>query len=483
MRGSMLFAALLLAVAGMLHAEDLVLVDGRYLQVEVLEGDETRGLHVKLLHNGGRIWIPWNLIREEDRERLMVATNVKEEVREVTVEGVRLLTRSGDEWLGVLVEPGPDKLEEGSIPEKVVLHSEGRDVTFNGDVVRAIESAVIPALEAYTKEELYQRELERLDPGENDLQAWWDLAKFATAIGHYGKAIEGFLKVRELDPGYKEDYVTTQLARLEESLKNQRIEEALASARRKAQFHQYTRALSILDELLAMESLDPDLRYQAELRKKDVLKDRYEYYAKRVARGYHRLLERKVREIARDPELSLREARRAVQRDLHKEIVAELGQKYGLDPKEEVEKMWKDRKKYYHVNHTAGYGSGTFIVQGKIKGAERLNKQVERAIRRAMRRNRRDEGGGISVPRQKLPKPPTPDEWWKKATTREKANWLEAYFAENSGHMEVVGERWHDCPTCGATGRVGFTGAQWETIYVTCPRCGGHRRDKGVAYR
>ena len=51
-------ALTLIVASGSLRADDLVLVDGRYLQVKFIRGDE-RGVSVKLLDTGGEILIPW----------------------------------------------------------------------------------------------------------------------------------------------------------------------------------------------------------------------------------------------------------------------------------------------------------------------------------------------------------------------------------------------------------------------------------------
>ena len=81
---------------------------------------------------------------------------------------------------------------------------------------------------------------------------------------------------------------------------------------------------------------------------------------------------------------------------VHKEIVEDLAQKHELDPKKEVEEMWKTRK--VRTRRTSSYGSGTFIVLGRSKSGSQgrggLNKQAQELLDRLKKqRNRRNQQG------------------------------------------------------------------------------------------
>ena len=101
MKTKILGCLVLLFLSALLRADDIVLIDGRYLQVKVLGATEKK-LHIKLLDTGGELWVPWDLIRESDRDRLMVQFGYKEDERpEITRPGVRLVTKAGEEFFGV----------------------------------------------------------------------------------------------------------------------------------------------------------------------------------------------------------------------------------------------------------------------------------------------------------------------------------------------------------------------------------------------
>jgi tetratricopeptide (TPR) repeat protein len=476
----MLGALVLVLVSGGLRADDLVLVDGRYLQVKFIKGEE-RGVHVKLLDTGGEILIPWNLIREGDRERLMRMFGLIEDASDIPMEkGVRIVAKSGDFFLGVPLTEIP----EGQIPDEITLWIEGRKTPFKKEHIRSLEPTMVPSIEAFSREQLYDRQFSQFPPGEDDLEGHWDLSRYCVSINFYEKALEHLHKVAELDPQYRPDYVANQIARLEELRKSEKIMEQLRLAMRKAFHNQFSVALSTIDQLLSIKEMDPNIQMEIEMKQTKIQAMRLKYYTRVVTRNYHRLLELKLRKMSADKDLKLNQAKRELRRNVHKEIVADISSKHGLDQKE-VQKMWEERKVFSF--RTASYGSGTFIVLGKKKGMERLNQQVENAIRRAQGRQQgrggRNNQNSFNNTMQRLPKPPTPDEWWRKSDASSRKNWMKAYYAENAGQMKDLSERKAGCGSCGSTGTRKFAGAQGETLKVTCPRCHGHKHDRRVAYK
>lgn len=481
MKTKLLACLVLLLLPSLVRADDIVLVDGRYLQVKVLGATEKK-LHVKLLDTGGELWIPWDLIRESDRDRLMIQFGYKEEERpEITRPGVRLVTKAGEEFFGV-----PEKqFDAQSVPDEVVIIHKGGKWPFKKAMIRSIEWQDIPALEAYTKEQLYEQELASSRPGDEDLEGHWDLARFCMDIELYARAVEHMIKVKDIDPAYRSDYVTNQLERLEVLARNQKIVDAIRGAKREAYHKRFDQSVDQLDQIITIENLDPNIKADAELTKEGVLKRRWTYFSKLVTRGYFDMMNNKIGKMSRDRKLKLKDAQNELRRELHKEIVADLATKYGLDAKKEVEKMWEERK--VHQPRRASYGSGTFIVLGKAKGAEQRMQQLQRQMARQAQQQR-NRGRGRNQQQQtqtfKPPKPPSKDDWWDKlADSNMRAQWMKCYYAENGKKLEVVGERKNPCSRCGASGSIKFSGAQGETIPVTCPRCQGHRHDKGVAYK
>jgi hypothetical protein len=196
------------------------------------------------------------------------------------------------------------------------------------------------------------------------------------------------------------------------------------------------------------------------------------------------MVRNKIRAMSRDEKLKLDEARRRLRADLHKEIVLELSAKHGLDPKE-VEKMWEERG--FHQPRTATYGPGSFIVLGRAEGADKLEQEMNRYLQEVLRKQqatRNDQGGSLSAQPERLPKPPTKEEWWTKvSTSQDREQWMLAFWAENAKRVTIVGDRWEPCGRCGATGSLKFSGAQGDVLRAPCPTCQGHKRHKGVAFK
>jgi hypothetical protein len=474
----------LAALGAALPAEDLVLVDGRYLHVRVLEATDAR-VKVRMLENDGEIWIPWSLIREDDRRRLRIRYGFEEDESEkvINVEGVRILGKSGaDEWFGVPVAP----LDLQALPETIELWIAGRKETIKREFVRVIEPATIPALKAYSREQLYERKLAERNPAEDDLEGQWDLARFSMLVDYHTKAIEHLMKVKALDPEFEPERVSNYLTRMEFLAKNAEITKAISDAKDHVRSRRFDRARTAFAEIIGLPNIPPVLKAHAEQTRDWAEQERAKHFKIEVRRAYFDFLDAKIGKLSRDPKLKMKDAQKELRSDLHKEIIADIASKFGLDPKTEVQKWFEDR--VVNVPVTASYGTGSFIVLGVAPGAREREQQLQQAMARAAAQQRSQQGnnnrqGSFTPEGMKFPKQKTPDEWWKDAESGTKKQWMKAWFAEQCKILKVVSERREDCGRCGAKGTIAFDGPQGETIYVTCPDCHGHRYNKAVSFK
>ena len=478
---SVVAAVCVLFLATGLMAEDLVLKDGRYLQVKILSHTES-GIQVRNLENGGEIFISWDLLREADRDRLMIQFGLKEAELEVeTIPGVHIVTRDGDEYLGVPV----GELTVQNLPEEVKLHWHGSETTIPRSKIRSIEFKDIPPTEAYKVDQLYAMKIQEVQPAADDLEAHWDLSRYCQSIEDYEHAYEHLLKVKEIDSLYRTDYVGNQLERLDVLVRNKLTMEAIRDARMRSRFHHYSDALERMDQILSVEDLDPQIRAVAEVEKADMERRRWAYYKKQVRTDYFRYMDRLIGKVASDSKIKIQEAQRYVRSKLHKEIVQALADRHSLDPKGEVQKMWDEREVY--APRMAWYGSGSFVVLGRSKNADRIRQQMQRQMARQLQEQRSRSGrSGRNRPvtQLKMPKPLTKDEWWGQASSGVRSMWMKAYFAEHGRSLKVVSaDRTKPCQQCGASGAQTTQGPQGESLTIVCTRCQGHGQDKGVAYK
>jgi hypothetical protein len=476
MRRLILLVALLAVAAPLAFAEDLVLIDGRYLHVKILQASDN-GIQVQLLDTGGQVFIPWGLIYEPDRKRIMTDRGLRTEEKVLVEDGQRITTKQGDNWEGrVIGEDGPD----------VKLKSQGKEMRIPKATIREIENLPVPVLSIYTAEEYYSKRAGEMKVPDDDIPGNMELADLAFTLSLYDRSFTHYKKVQAVDSGYQTGFIENRLKTLEVLSKNKEIRDLLDEARKNIMLHQWVKSAQQLEAVTALKDLPPELRAEAEVYKQRWAKARYEWFRIIVRDQYEKTLKNKIATMSRDDKLKLEEARRKLRAELHKEVVADIAARNQLDPKE-VEKMWEERG--WHQPRIASYGSGSFIVLGRSPKADEYDAQMNKYLQQALRAQQQQQGknnqnASLSASPDKLPKAPTKDEWWKdRSTSSDREGWMLAFWAENSKKVIVVGDRWEDCSRCGGTGALKFSGSQGDILKSTCPSCQGHARYKGVAFK
>jgi hypothetical protein len=453
--------------------EDLVLIDGRYLHVKVLSENE-RGIKVQLLDTGGEIFVPWGLIDEPYRTEIMKRFGRgPEENRVYLEEGERVNAKSGDFWEGKVTS---------DTAENVVLKHRGSSMTIPKASVRDIEKVQVNVLEIYTPDEYYNKIAGEVKAPEDDIPENMRLGELAGDLGLYDKAFAHYKRVQATDPGYEKERIENILKRLEEFSKNKQIRDALEEAKRNIMYHQFEKAMLQLEALIALQGIPDSIKGEVQIWKERCVKLRYEYYRRLVREHYEKTLYSKIATLSRDEKVKLQDAQRALRSQMHKDVVTEVATRLKLDPKE-VEKMWEERN--FGTTRIASYGSGSFIVLGRAPDADKYEAELNKYLQQSLQKqNQRNQGGSLSAQPDKLPKPPTKEEWWTKvSTSSDREQWMRAYWAEQSKKVTVVGDRWEDCSRCGGTGALKFSGTQGDILRTTCPACQGHKRFKGVAFK
>ncbi len=483
---ALLSCLLVLVFALALKAEIIFLKDGRLLHVKVLSGDE-RGIAVERLDNGGKLFLRWEHLREQDRKRLRIEFGLDDDDSgiDLMMPGHRLHARKGDYQDGLIVEETQDK---------VVLMREGGRVEYLRAAIRRIEERQVSVFDVYTPEELYQQRLGEIQPVDGDVVGHFEMARWATKVEVYHEAIGHYLKVREADPEYKSEYIDNQMKRLEILDRNKELRAAIRTAERAGYRNRFAECLAYFDEILAVSGLDPQLKQEVEKKRERFVKRRWKYYSEEVVKTYHREVRKRLKALAQSKDirstnaeeaLSVQKAMSYCRSQLHKDIVEDIAKKFELDPKKEVEEMWKNRK--FNIKLSGTYGSGTFIVEsaggGNTGGLQ--EGQLNRRIQEARERLERSLRGGEQNQQQQAapPKLISKDEWWVQADSVQREFFLRAYYAEHCGQMQIISTSWRACQTCGGTGSIKQLGAQGGFVKVTCPRSHGLKGDKVVYYR
>jgi hypothetical protein len=450
--------------------------------VKVISGDE-KGVSIERLDNGGKLFIRWELLRNEDARRLRIGFGLEDDNSgaDLIMAGHRVHVKKGNYYDGlVLANPSQDRV--------IILQQSG-ELNLPRTSILRIEERQVSSFDVYTPEELYKPRFDESGPEDDDVEANFEMAKWATKIGVYHEALIHYAKITETDPEFNKAFVANQIARLEVLDRNKEILNAIRAAEKEGYAHKYSTCLSYFDEILAAPGLDKALQKVVEKKKKKFIRRREKHFTRIVILDYHREVNKRIKAIAtnkdirskdEEKQLTVDKAMQMIRSKLHKEIVKDIAAKYELDEKKEVEKWWDERKARFRK--TASYGSGAFIVDGGRRankgGAGAAGGALSDYIKR-LKGNNKNNPGGNAAPEVKLI---TKDQWWLKADSIQRMFFLRAFYAEKSGKMIVDSTSLRPCGTCGSTGSIKKLGAQGGFVKVTCPRCQGLRGDKVVHY-
>jgi hypothetical protein len=256
-------------------------------------------------------------------------------------------------------------------------------------------------------------------------------------------------------------------------------------------------ALTQLDQLDSQYKDDNVRRLiRFDLIASQVIRGRKAYFGKEVQKKVYatmgRMIDQKARErkpLREDPDQprgvatpgTLASARQWAARDLPTQLWEKVAAELELKP-EEMDAFWKDRSG--KGSQQASYGTGSFIV---VKRATLPRSAGGPGTSRRPAGSARDSGGGPggAVQRQsKEDKPKTEEEWWESVGPSDKARWLTAYFAENSGLFDVLrADEGEMCDNCGGKGVLTSTGTDGSTSQSICNKCNGSTKFRKVVFR
>lgn len=470
----------------------LQLRDGSIRWGRIVEHDP-EGILFERLDTGGRVRVAWAFLdpsQERDLRTRFGYVDVSSE--EVVVEAERIVLVDGQEVIGKIVAREGDalRLKTGT---GVIEVPKAR--------VRSVAGTRVPALDIYTKEELYSARLAETDL--EDAAAVWELAEYCERILDFQHALEHYRQAHELDPELHAADVEFVLERAAQKAERQEQIDALAEAdrlRRRNRFEEALTALAVFAERYPDSPLSPD---RAKLEER-IERARTEFLRDLVRRRWFSWMERLLGEAAR--RRGFEEALTYVEESLSDEIVArttEDARRYKPSiTEDEVRQLFLERKRGRW--RPASYGAATWLLgedkalagekpqaeepQAPKSEKQREREQLEERIRRflqnqeaAKRKRQREDGEEEDA-----------ETFWKTLSVTARRNWLIAYYAENGGDLDVRPQpELTNCPECGGTGvrEIVFTGsARTEggksgTAKVPCPTCHGIGRLRRIRYR
>jgi hypothetical protein len=459
----------------------LRLFDGSILWGSII-GHDAKSLAFQRLDNGGKVYLPWSRLDPTLADELLETYGyVDHSGDELMVEAQRLELADGTVLVGIIVNRTETELwiknSSAVVPvPKLRLKSGATTVQ-------------VPALDVYTREELYQQELSNLDPTNAGSEV--TLATFCERIFDFAHAIEHTEAALKLDPSKSSELGIT-LERNRQKLKNQAQIDMLRDIDHDRAGARFDAALKKCDAFLATYA-DSPLRQDATRKKQQITKAREAYVRERVIELWHRWLGTLTNKSGGDPARTL-EASLAwldqglgdeVKTNVTKELAKTIGGEITPDL---VAKYWKERKNERW--RRASYGQGTWLLGDAEarKGLEPEKKPAAAPNETDAARAKLEDRIKRYLQNQEVIKKTqgkTKDEqseqekFWKEYSVFSRAQWLLAYYCEHSGDMQLREPSFSNCPDCNGTGvrtvlntggsRQGQTGASEQII--DCPTC------------
>jgi hypothetical protein len=249
----------------------LRMYDGSILWGSIVDHDAQTLLFVRL-DNGGRVRVPWSRIDPALSEELLEKYGyVDHSGDELYVEADRLILDDNTEVVGIIVNRTDNELW--------IKTAEQVQPVPKGKIRGAATTVQVPALEVYTREELYGQELSKLDPG--SAKSEWDMSVYCERIFDFAHAVEHLEAAARLDPSFKSDEIKSALTRNRTKLENQAQIDALREIdhlRARGKFDEATKAC---DQFLEKNQTSA-LRADAATKKLAIQKARERFFAERA---------------------------------------------------------------------------------------------------------------------------------------------------------------------------------------------------------
>jgi tetratricopeptide (TPR) repeat protein len=469
----------------------LPLQDGGILFGTILAHDPEK-LRFRRLETGGELDLPWSYLDPAEAQRMRLALGyVETEAEELLVDAERLELSDGSVLVG--------HIESRSESDLRLKRAEST-LTIPLDRIRGpITSVQVPALDVFTREELYQQKAFELQgrlalSGRSGAEAHDQLARHAERLLDYARALEHYTRALELDPTFEGARLTQAIKRCQAKAALQEEVDALGEIDRFRARKDYERALAALADFPRRFPTSPLLEDWNRLKE-------------RVARAQERDLRAEI--VERWHHWSLRLAQEAARKETYEEVLGYLDEKMSQDVldkvradveriapgilPDEVRRLWNERKGPAY--RSASYGLGTWLLgeaaraeldakeQGKTQDPNAApgpgtqaaaRKKLEERIARYLENQKlaraaaEQEGSGAEAPQT----------FWAGWTSAGRKQWILAYYAEKSGDFRDIQPRFSPCRECGGTGQrdVLFTGSaiagdKAGSVLIPCQAC------------
>ncbi|MHC5065870.1 MAG: DnaJ-like cysteine-rich domain-containing protein [Planctomycetota bacterium] len=482
-----LAALFALTLVGAAAAQAIQLRDGSVLVGEIQEVS-AEGMVFHRLDTGGMLDLRWEDLSGESAVRIKHLKGLLvEDEDEVTVQAdvityaVQGLAR--DVIVGILVR---------ETPEEYILQRRGVEYPIKRRDIKLTGKRQVPVYEVYSKEGYYALQLNEIQPGD-DADKHILMADALRRAGDYDASLKHLLRAQELGGGNQKSKLPPMLSRLRTLMESETEREMLKEIRVLRNQKRFEDAEA---RIVQFEAQFPDSRLKTDLEreKRRFEKDRESFMIGQVYQKWAQTLLAVARDKAAE-DVDLNTAREYAENFMAQEIFSRIGASLSLSV-EEVEQFWMDRHKYSrHGPDLFSYGVGSWLLGkdkiltgtklDKLGGNtnlkagesrsewERITRKMEEIRKRSRQVARRNRDSG----------PESDEDWWMRSSRNDRQYWLRAYFAENSGYLEVTRAFIANCTTCAGSGSVAVRGMAGGQQKQECSLCRGTRHTRTIRAR
>jgi hypothetical protein len=458
----------------MLRMRDGVIHWGR------IRGHDPEVLNFVRLDNGGRAAVPWGLLDPaQERELRAHYGYIDESDDEILIKADRLVLVDGSEVIGLILSRTTDtilvKTSTAVVPVPKIR------------IGAASTTVLVPALDIYTREELYSQQLVMTPAGSP--QGQFELAQYCERILDYGHAVEHYTLTQELDASYRTDDVAAALSIAVRKARRQNEIDELAEIERLRKRKKYDAAMLLVEAFPDRHPESPllaDLQKRRKRIERSILKD----LQNKVTKSWHTWAGKLSRRMA-SSEFGFEEILAYIEDSLSDEITAKVFSDLQRITKTielgDVRTLWDMRSGGRW--HKASYGNGTWLlgddqarkgVPEEAQEEAKTQKQGERdALEEKLKRFLRNQEM-VKKSKTKAAKQEDFDAFWGGFSLQARTQWVLAYYVEFGGDMRVHEKPlFQNCRECAGKGvkEVIFSGgavsgsAGAGAALVDCPTC------------
>lgn len=465
-----------------------------------LESHDAQSLTVRRLDQGGLAKMPWSFLAPEEEQTLRLRFGyVDANVEELMTKADRITLRDGTQLIGLIEKRDDDYL---------YLRMRGDQRPVKKSLIAGPSMTIqVPALEIYTRDELYQAKQFELQArilagGGTAAAAHLEMAQYCEGLYDFEHAVEHYEYARESDAAHEESVVVQGLRKARAKAAVQEQLDLLAEIDLWRARRRFDRSLEGLKSFQARFPNSPVLeefnktrkrveKYQ-EIAVRDEVVRRWHYWTGRLAKKASREHENFEAVLAYLDDTMSSEVAKAVTEDLQR-----------LAPgirDDETRRLWEERTGGRF--RQASYGHGTWLIGedralAEIKkeepktavpkdSAEAERRRLEERITR-YRKNlelaRKSKSSGESELE-------SPEDFWANWRSSNRSQWVLAYHIENSGDFHIEAARMSSCRECGGKGARSIiysggaiAGSKAGERLVECPTCRSIGIVRRVRYR